>query len=40
MFDDGLTIGELLQYSRFSLQGIEKVAKSDLTELILMVIWN
>ena len=33
MFDDGLAIGELLQYS---LQEIEKVAERDLTELI----WN
>ena len=37
MIDDGLAIGELLQYS---LQGIEKVVERDLTELILMVIWN
>jgi hypothetical protein len=34
MFDDGLAIGELLQYS---LLGTEKVAESDLTEHILMV---
>ena len=37
MFDNGLAIGELLPYS---LQGIEKVTERDLTELILMVIWN